>query len=316
MSILHVLNGDATLVPFRDSGLSGDIVINRSMMSEGQTIYTMDMDAFFRARADHAQHAYGIDRQTYLTQVVQEFTRLENAALYEEVVLWFEFDLFCQVNLLFTLFYMQQHRLPARISLVSPAAHSQTPNFKGLGMLSASHFPALFADRLTLTPSDLEAAGNIWAAYCHFTPLRLEPFAGHPTGQLHHIGRALTAHLQRLPAVGNGLNRIEQFFLGLLSMADYRWYDLYSQFWNQLTIYGFGDFQLDVYLRNMISAGVVDEKGQLLSITRLGREILNGEEQYGPYAARKEHYLGGIPLQHTPWRWDEKAGKVVNVKER
>ena len=313
MAILHVLNGDATLVPFRDSGLSGDIVINRSMMSEGKTIYTADMDEFFHARADHAEHFYGIDRQTYLSQVVQEFTRLENVTGYDEVVLWFEFDLFCQINLLFTLFYLQQHPLPAKISLIAPDSHPHTPNFKGLGMLSADHFPELFSERLTVAASDLQTANQIWAAYCSATPLKLETFAGQPAGQLFHMGKALKAHLQRLPAIENGLNRIENFFLNLLAMADYRWYDLYSQFWNQLTIYGFGDFQLDVYMRRMISAGVIEENGQLLSITRLGREILNGEENYSAYAARKERYLGGIPLQDSPWRWDDKAQKVVKV---
>lgn len=313
MAILHVLNGDATLVPFRDSGLSGDIVIDRMMMSEGKTTYTADMDAFFTARADHAQNSYGIDRQTYLTQVVQEFARVQDAAHYDEVVLWFEFDLFCQVNLLFTLFYMQQFKLPAKISLVSPDSHPNTPNFKGLGMLSAAHFPALFEQRLTLQSSDLQTANQIWAAYCSSTPLTLETFAGQPAGQLYHIGKALQAHLQRLPAIENGLNRIENFFLNLLAMADYRWYDLYSQFWNQLTVYGFGDFQLDVYMRGMISTGVIEEDGQLLSITSLGKEILNGEENYLAYAPRKERFLGGVPLQDTPWRWDQKAKKVVKV---
>ncbi|PUZ27918.1 hypothetical protein DCC81_00035 [Chitinophaga parva] len=314
MAILHILNGDATLTPFRNSGLPGEIVVNRSMMSEGHTIFTTDMDEFFKARADHAQQVYGIDRKTYLTQVVQEFTRLENVSKYEEVVLWFEFDLFCQINLLFTLFYLQQFRLPPRVSLVAPGPQYQPAGFRGLGMLTAGHFPGLFADRLVLQPQDLGLATEIWSAYCAVTPMRLEPFSGdRQNGQLYHIGPALKAHLQRLPSVQNGLNRIESFFLNLLLVSEYRWYDLYTQFWDQLTIYGFGDFQLDVYLRRMISAGVVDEKGQQLSITGLGRDILNGEENYLRYAARKGRYLGGIPLHDTPWRWDERTQSVVRV---
>ena len=314
MSYLHVLNGDATLTLFRQSEIPGTEVVCREMMCEGKVKCTDDMAAFFETRAKHLEYHYGIDKQTYYAHVVSELEKLKGASEHEEVVLWFEFDLFCQINLLFVLHYLRTQliRLP-KISLVSIDRHPDVPEFKGLGMLMPYHFPALFEKRVALDEADLELAGQVWKAYCEGEPLTLEAFSKQPTGHLVFLGPALTAHLQRLPSVENGLNAIQSYFLRKLSMAGQRWYDLYAQFWEDMKIYGFGDFQLDIYIQRMRSAGMVEQQDVMLTITTLGREVLNNEENYTDYISLEHRWLGGIRLMHSPWRWDAKQKKVVKV---
>lgn len=316
MSYLHVLNGDATLTLFRQSELPGTAVVCREMMCEGKVKCTNDMSAFFDTRSKHLEYHYGIDKQTYFAHVVQELEKLKTAGEYQEVVLWFEFDLFCQINLLFVLHYLRTQliRLP-KISLVSIDQHPEVPEFKGLGMLMPYHFPALFDQRVILEEADLELAARAWQAYCEGDPLKLEAISQQPTGNLIFLGPALSAHLQRLPSVENGLNAIQSYFLRKLSLSGQRWYDLYAQFWNDMRIYGFGDFQLDIYIQRMRSAGMIEQHDVLLHITTLGREVLNNEENYTDYISLQHRWLGGLRLMHNPWRWDARQKKVVKVED-
>jgi hypothetical protein len=316
MGYLHILNGDATLTSFRQSSVPGEVVICREMMCEGKVKATQDTTAFFETRAKHLEYQYGIDKQTYYTNVVQELEKLKTAGTYEEIVLWFEFDLFCQINMLFVLHYLRtiSDNLPP-ISLVAIDAHAEIPDFKGMGMLAPRHFPPLFEQRKQLTPEDLQLAADVWAAYCQPAPLELEVLSNTSSANLPYLGKAMKAHLKRLPAVDNGLNNIETFFLQRLLLGNYRWYDLYAQFWKEMKIYGLGDFQLDIYLQRMRRAGIIEQEDQQLSITSLGKEVLANEENYIDYVSLQHRWLGGVRLLHSPWRWDRDIKRVVAISQ-
>lgn len=314
MSYLHVLNGDATLTPFRQSGIPGQVVVCREMMCEGKVKYTKDMDAFFSTRAKHLEFHYGIDQQTYKANVVKELEKLKTAGGFDEIVLWFEFDLFCQINLLFILHYLhtQVEQLP-QLSLVCINQHADIPVFRGMGMLSAQHFPPLLEKRVALQNSDMLLAASTWEAYSKGDPLAMEKIAHNPTGNFPFLGNALLAHLQRLPNTENGLNVIQSYFLRKLAWGEVRWYDLYGQFWREMKIFGFGDFQLDISIQRLRSAGMITQHDQMLALTGLGRDVLNNEENYTDYVGLHHRWLGGIRLENCPWRWDNKNQKVIAV---
>lgn len=314
MRYLHVLNGDATREVFDHSGIPGDKVVWREMLCEGKTPATRNMELFFEERAAYLQQQYGIDSTSYLRDLPETFQQLDAAAGYDEVVLWFEFDLFCQINLVFVLNYLRQSgmALPP-LSIVQLDEHPDVPDFRGMGMLKPEHLPPLFEKRTRLQPDDLQLAQQVWEAYSQETPQALEALSQRSSRNLPYLGKALQAHLQRLPAVANGLNAVEHFFLDRLTLGKLREQALYYQFWNEMKIYGFGDFQLDVYIQRLQRAGVVERENQLLSITSLGREVLAGEQNYLSFASQENVWLGGIPLAHTPWRWDGDEGIVIHT---
>lgn len=311
--ILHVLNGDATREIFEHSGIAGEVIVWREMLCEGKAPATQDLPGFFEERATHLQQVYGIDRKTYLDSIGEDYKRLGKAAAYEEIVLWFEFDLFCQVNMLFILYYLKKLNptLP-RVSIVQLDEHPDVPNFRGLGMLRPENLPPLFEQRVYLQDEDWQLATEAWEAYRSEDPLQLEQLSYRYTERLPYLGPALQAHLKRLPGTENGLNAVEHFFLDRLALGKLRERDLYYQFWDELKIYGFGDFQLDIYTQRLQRAGVVQRNDEMLYLTGLGAEVLNSEENYLSFASQNNIWIGGIPLEHTPWRWDEEEGKVVH----
>lgn len=309
-----MLNGDATREIFDHSGISGEKVVWREMLCEGKTPPATDMQQFFRERAAYLQQQYGIDSDAYMRDLPETTQRLNNAAAYEEIVLWFEFDLFCQVNLLFVLYYLHHLSISLPpVSIVQLHEHPEVPGFRGIGMLKPEHLPPLFEGRVRLQTEDWQLALQSREAYSGTDPLALEALSHRSAKHLPYLGKALQAHLQRLPGAANGLNAVEHFFLDRLALGKLSERALYYQFWNEQKIYGFGDFQLDIYIQRLQRAGVLQRDSEMLSITSLGREVLNNEQNYLSFATQQNLWLGGIPLEQTPWRWDGDESRVIHT---
>jgi hypothetical protein len=305
MRYLHVLNGDAALTLFRQCEVPGEVVICREMMCEGKVKNTNNLPTLFESRAKHLQFHYGIDKQTYYSNVVTELEKMVSfASSSDEIVLWFEYDLFSQVNLLFILHFIANSKIDKQI----PISIVDLPHHPG-----SEDIPKAFDKRTRLQTDDLSLAADIWDAWCMDTPLLLETISKMPTGNLKHIPSAITAHLKRFPDAVTGLSIIEQYFLLQLALGSYRWYVLYMFFWRDLEIYGFSNFQLDVLVHRMEDAGVIDEREQLLMITSLGREILEEQENYLDYVSLEHRWLGGVRLATTPWRWDQSRNRLVEI---
>ncbi|MCW3461811.1 hypothetical protein [Chitinophaga nivalis] len=304
MSYLHVLNGDAILALFQQSKVPGELVVCREMMCEGKVKHTNDPVVFFESRAKHLEFQYGIDKQTYYTNVVQELEKITTSGPWQEIVLWFEYDLFCQINQLFIL-----HYITTRIKEHPPISIVDLPHQR-----SATDFPKLLEHRQLLSPEDLQLAADAWDAFCMDTPQALEMISKLPPGQLTHLPAAIHAHLQRFPHIESGLSTIENFFLQRIALGNYRRYDLYKTFWDELAIYGFGDFQLDIIIQRMDRAGIAEVDNQLIKITTLGREVLAKEENYLDYVSLEHRWLGGVRLAKSPWRWNPQLDSVVALE--
>ncbi|WP_126243988.1 hypothetical protein [Chitinophaga rhizosphaerae] len=310
--LLHILNGDATLEIFEKSGVPGRPLVWREMLSEGKTPAGCDLGLFFEKRGAYLHDVYGINREAYISDIGNTRKILQQASQFEEIVLWFEYDLFCQVNLIFLINYLLRLNTPMpRVSVVQPGSHPDVPDFRGLGMLKPEHFPPLFESRRYLEAGDWQLASLAWEAYTGNDPLAIAALTTQSAPNLPFLGGVLLAHLQRLPSEENGLNSIEKFFLEQITLAPLSERALFSIFWDEKKIFGFGDFQLRATLQRMADAGVVQHDSEMVRLTDLGREVLRGEQDYLAFAPVSNAWLGGIPLGGTPWRWSNREGKVV-----
>ena len=103
----HILNGDALLDQFPKS-IKGEKIILRECLVEGD-VQGDSFESFCQVRADYLQQAYGqVVDVDYHKEVVPEFEKILAIPQGSEVNLWFEDDLFCQVNFWFTLHLLAQ----------------------------------------------------------------------------------------------------------------------------------------------------------------------------------------------------------------
>ena len=128
-----------------------------------------------------------------------------------EVVLWFEHDLFDQLNLIWLLDALAEAGTPEqRVRLVVIGEHPEVDPFHGLGQLSPAQLLALFPDRQTLTSEALDEARAAWADVCAPDPRPLARRATSPSRHWPWLPGALRRLVEELPSVSAGLSRTER----------------------------------------------------------------------------------------------------------
>ena len=118
--MLHVLNGDATATVFAAAGLPGDVLVWRDILVEGPLTAEWTAPTALAARAAYLATRLAIDPERYLSGVRAQEEGLAGALRHDEVVLWFEQDLFCAVNLWYLLTWFSRRPSAARLMLVYP----------------------------------------------------------------------------------------------------------------------------------------------------------------------------------------------------
>ena len=130
---------------------------------------------------------------------------LAGALRHDEVVLWFEQDLFCAVNLWYLLAWFSRRPAAARLVLVYPP----TDAVKGLGRLEPAQLAALFTERRLVTPHALALGRRAWEAYTDADPRGAVALADQDDEALPFVRQAFQHHCERFPSVATGLNEIE-----------------------------------------------------------------------------------------------------------
>jgi len=174
------------------------------------------------------------------------------------VILWFEYDLFCQINLIFLLDYLNKRKLTNTvISLICPASHPNHPGFRGIGQLTPQELSGLIFDKVALIQSDLNLASIAWLAYSKGEKAKIEEVLNLPFGQLDKLKPALQAHLNRFPDEETGLNSIENLLINITNSGITSRREIYNEFWKTTAIYGMGDAQIDTCLKELLNKNLI-----------------------------------------------------------
>ncbi len=330
--MLHIHNGDSTADTAKQSDLPGEHFAFREALIEGPTPAGLDANEWRRVRAQHLSDAYAALEQTEQELREQE-RKLATFAEHDEAVLWFEHDLFCQINLLYLLdWFSQQEHGQTKLSLVCIDQFPGVADFRGLGQLNREQLASLFPGRKEVTPAEMNLASSAWQAYCSPNPTAIADFIETDTAPLPFLRAALFAHLQRFPSIKNGLGAIENTALELIQNGAKGFPDLFSRFGAALPIYGLGDAQFWLALRRMTLAkqplvtmaelrgddqADASTRGSFANasfeITELGHSVLRGEADFVTLNGL-DMWLGGVQLDGVKslWRWDERSGRIVS----
>jgi len=161
---LHVSNGDCT--DLAGTGLVREVLYWRDVLHEGP-VPAVGPDELRRIRARFLIAANADDRGEGL-DMFAERDRILEAHREGEYVLWFEADLYDQLQIIEILDRLADLAVPAeRITLICIGEHAGIARFGGLGELTARQLRALPATDACarLTPAVLELARRAWAAF-------------------------------------------------------------------------------------------------------------------------------------------------------
>ena len=326
--MLHIHNGASSANTLEQSMVGGDHFAFHDALIAGPTPAGVLGEAWRRLRAAHLADAYGVDRQQCEQGLLRQEEILSSYADHDEVVLWFEHDLFCQVNLVYLLDWFKSRDLGStKLTLICIGEFPAVENFRGLGQLNVEQLASLFSSRHEVTIAEMKLASAAWRAYRAPDPSAIETILNDDTEALPFLRAAFSCHLARFPSMRNGLGRIANRGLELIDQGLEDFGELFPKFVKLEPVYGLGDFQFWLTLRQM---GVARtpllnfENGQSLhgpidsarlpetkvSLTVPGRAVLKGEADSVEMNGIDE-WLGGVHLMaNQVWRWDEASNRL------
>lgn len=232
----HVLNGDALFEQFPKS-IEGSLIIIRECLVEGN-VMGADLKEFFNSRAQFLSEKYSGSLQDYYDKVASEFEKIIAIEEDCDINLWFEDDLFCQVNFWFVVSLLNQGSSNKNVFLVRPMEHSPY----GFGGLSASELTSIYEKRIHL--NDLQSFEDLWKSFKMNELNQLLAKAKMLSTKFPFILDAAGAHRDR--NLSNEINgRPVQALLEIMNELDTEEFGLvFQEFCKRESIYGFGDAQV------------------------------------------------------------------------
>ncbi len=242
---LHITNGDSCSQRIQQLSIKGDLLIWREMLCEGPTEIKLETETSLQKRKKFLKKYYRISHSDYEKKFITQLSKIESAKQYDEIILWFEYDLFCHINMMAVISLLlrkQLHNIP--IYLVCSGRIESDKKFYGLCELSDNQLKEHFKNKILLSLDDLEFGSHIWTLYCESKPQKI---AGQIKNEssFEYLSICLRAHLQRFPNMLTGLNVLEHNILEIIdnyqvkNIKQLMGYALEYQ-----GFYGYGDMQL------------------------------------------------------------------------
>ncbi|MEM9687678.1 MAG: DUF1835 domain-containing protein [Bacteroidota bacterium] len=289
--ILHITNGDILTSILKKFHIEGKIITWREMLCEGKTTNNVGSELFWKERFNFFRKTYRITKNRFIEATLKEYRSLCNQKTQDEVVLWFDHDLFCQINMIAVVSWLKNHKKNVQIALVMSDKKDDSDIPYMLSELSEEQLSACYKDRIYLTRDDVEYADYIWQLYCSSSPLRLQTLPEFDSAPFRHLTDAVKAHILRFPTVGNGLNSVENNVL--LTVAQHKSESeeaLVQQMLQTEKTYGFSDLQYRRIIKNLKS---LFQTVSPVTLNKTGEELLHKNTNYYSFMKKDNVYFGG-----------------------
>jgi len=309
--MLHVLNGDSARIGLEQSGIPGEIVVWPDVLYEGPTPLATG-EEWIAARTAHLVSTSVRAVDDVSARYHRDDAVLESFREHDEVVFWFEHDLFDQLLLIRHLWWMGERGARSaagetRFSLVCRDAY--------LGLLTPESFPALFAERRAITEAQINLGSQAWTAFCRDDPSLLPAFATAVLPDLPFLPAAMRRFLEEYPSTLNGLSRTQAQILRVASDGPLSVGKAFREsaaleealFMGDLSFFGIVEGLADARQPLL----TIDEPSNLplsfvekpIRVTEAGRAVLAGRADHVALNGI-DRWMGGVHL--TPerlWRW-------------
>ncbi|MBD0319769.1 MAG: DUF1835 domain-containing protein [Gemmatimonadetes bacterium] len=300
--MLHVTNGDHAADQIRAAGVEGEILPWRDVLHEGPVPAGLPLRELSAVRA-----AFLVSQGVAPAEAAEEFAARDRALEQAsgEIVLWFEHDLYDQLQLIQLLDWFAEHGQGVRLWLINPPEY--------LGTSAPERLAAWFAERQPVTPEQLALGRRAWAAFRAPDPTGVQRVMEGDTAALPFLAAALRRHLEQLPSVQDGLGRTERQLLEAVEGGAATIRDAFVEHNRREDPVWLGDLSFLGYV-DALAAGprpllvhtpAARPMEGSLRLTPTGRDVLAAREDC-VRANGIDRWYGGVHLRghEARWRWD------------
>lgn len=239
MKTFHILNGDCLAEQLKATKINQNFIICRECLIDGN-VSANDLSEFWEVRGEFISGTFGAD--DYFQKVVQDLTKIQHLPEGSEVCLWFENDLFCQVNMWFMLSLLsKQSKL--RLFRVFPVIENDIDIWKGFGVATSEILEKAYAIKVAFQAQDIELGVNLWEAYQSQDFVKLKELSKQNSDCFQYLEEVCQAHIDRFPQ-DDSLSRPESVIKEIIETQSKDFQKVFAEFSAREGIYGFGDLQV------------------------------------------------------------------------
>lgn len=329
--MLHIVNGDSFANVLGETGLPGEILVYREVLNIGPIQWTGSTYDLAMARATWMARAGLGSYENIKFDMLGFEARLSEAAQDDEVIMWFEHDLYDQLMLIRLLhFFSSPENRPEKLSLICIGHHPDISNFRGLGQLNKEQTLDLYEERNPVTDDQLDLGRRAWEAFTNPDPSDWVKLMNEDTHCLPYLDEAVLRHLQEFPGIEDGLSMSQRFLMEEVGEhPGLTVHELFMRSSSRERYVFWGDTAWATVLIDLarlphppltISGPETQWRPNdpefwkmRVDLTNLGRDILKGE--YGVHRLNGvDTWRGGVYLAgyKISWAWDEVNQQLVS----
>jgi hypothetical protein len=322
---LNITNGDSAAGTMSEAGVEGKIIAWRDVLHEGPVDSSLSLEELSKQRARFIAEQ-GWDDFAHVSGDFAERDRvIRHLDYFDEIVLWFEDDLYDQLQLIQLLDFFGRGAAKGKTLSVIVVDGYIPP-------LTGGQLKELEAARPRVNPDQLDLAHRAWNAFGSKNPTTISDLLHESTSVLPYLGRALMRHLEEFPSTVNGLSRSEREALTAIKDGHNTPVAAFLEVAKQQESIFLGDIIFYSYLerlsgkgnalvtlkgggaviapKNSVSRGFVESE---LTLTPLGRDVVAGKKDWQTIN-KKSRWLGGVEIAPGAggWRWDPTERRLIS----
>ncbi|MGD8842405.1 MAG: hypothetical protein PVJ83_02930, partial [Gammaproteobacteria bacterium] len=213
--ILNITNGECAVHVMRQADITGVFLGWDDVLHDGPVPAGLPLEALSEVRAQFiAEQGWG-DAEAIRQRFAERDSTLVSCAQYAKIILWFEHDLYDQLQLLQLLDWFERHRPPdSALSMICVDRY--------LGTLTPGEMRELARHEQPVSAAQLALAKRAWAAFRADSPEPWFALLETDTSALPFLAAAVVRLLEEYPACRNGLSRTAQTALQIVAQGERR----------------------------------------------------------------------------------------------
>lgn len=286
--MLHITNGECAARLIREAVPGAEVVCWDDVLHEGPVPAGSGV-ALRQARARFLAACGWAIYADALRSLEERDAAVASAG---EVTLWFEHDLFDQLQLLQAL-----DTVRGRTWLVQAGDY--------LGRMTVDQIACGWQARQPVTDAQRELAARAWSAFRSPDPTAIEAVLAGDTSVLPYLSPALLRHLEQFPSASDGLARTERQILEAVAAGARNRREAFLADQKREAAIFMGDTSFCLWINRLLAhrAPLLSEQDDALVLTDNGRRVLAGEADHVQLNGL-DHWLGGVYLHRDVWRWN------------
>jgi len=317
-NVLNITNGDCAVEIMQKADIPGVFLPWRDVLHDGPVPEDLTLEQLSAVRAQFISDQGWGESEFIKQSFIDRDNTLKSFESYDKVILWFEHDLYDQLQILQILDWFYTHNLSSHpLSIICVDQY--------LGRLSPDEILTLFEYEEPITESHLSLSSEAWSAFRSTTPDNWFALLKTDTSVLPFLQGAILRMLEEYPSCVNGLSRTAQHALNIVCEGEKYPGKIFARYQETEERMFLGDSSFWLILNEMLVSSpalLVLSEGKLLgltvnpddelSISNAGIGVVSGKKNWLDIV-ELDKWIGGVHLTSTNiWCWDSKISSLVH----